>query len=500
MIDVALVLSGLFLSHMLEARFAESVQKAHYWDHQISALLALSENVSAVTTPAATAFGANEIGSNKDSLENAIFDLNLALAAIKQDYSTPESGEDGSKKAIMGGILDLQAAAGTVAEGSREVIDLVANGSLVKAANVYATVHLDSVRFQARLNNLANEARKGGIASLENTYASALSLKWVEYAIGGGVVIVVFIVLGYGSFLARLMSRNFAELQRAHRQEEAARKEAEANSAELTSLNQQFEAVNLRLNGQIELLDKQRDELLSKGRMEQLGQLTATVAHELRNPLGAVRTSIFVLERRLRGKDLNIEPQLDRINNGVKRCDNIIEQLLDFSRNKKINCVADDLDAWLKKALEEEATKMPSAVSINCSLGLDRLAVPFDPERLHRALINLLSNASEALVGKGDEPAKFTHANPTISVSTQLADNHVIIAVQDNGPGMAPDILARIREPLFTTKSFGTGLGLAAIEQIVAQHDGKLNIESTLGLGSIFSILLPLAIEHRSAA
>ncbi len=91
--------------------------------------------------------------------------------------------------------------------------------------------------------------------------------------------------------------------------------------------------------------------------MEQLGQLTATVAHELRNPLGAVRTSAFLLERKLKDKGLGIEAQLERINNGIVRCDNIITQLLDFSRTKQLQCQPGDLDDWLTGIVEEEAQK-----------------------------------------------------------------------------------------------------------------------------------------------
>jgi signal transduction histidine kinase len=94
--------------------------------------------------------------------------------------------------------------------------------------------------------------------------------------------------------------------------------------------------------------------------MEQLGQLTATVAHEIRNPLGAVRTSAFLLERKIRGKGLGVEAQIERINKGVTRCDNIITQLLDYSRTKQLTCRAENLDDWLAAAVEEEAQRLPA--------------------------------------------------------------------------------------------------------------------------------------------
>jgi signal transduction histidine kinase len=219
--------------------------------------------------------------------------------------------------------------------------------------------------------------------------------------------------------------------------------------------------------------------------------LTATVAHEIRNPLGAVRTSAFLLERKIRGKGLGVEAQIERINKGVTRCDDIITQLLDYSRTKQLNSQPDNLDNWLEATVEEEAQRLPAAVEITCTLGLGELLVPFDPARLRRAVVNLMNNACEAMVGTGEDPSRFATAHPRLSLSTFRAGPDVVIRVEDNGPGITPENLARIREPLYTTKSFGTGLGLPAVEKILEQHGGRLEISSAAGKGSQFDIRLP---------
>lgn len=265
-----------------------------------------------------------------------------------------------------------------------------------------------------------------------------------------------------------------------------------SENAELKRINDEIVSLNKKLALNMEQLKDAQDALVKKGRMEQMGQLTATIAHELRNPLGAVRTSVFLMERKLKGKELGVDPQFQRINNGVARCDNIITQLLDFSRTKQLECKSTDLDQWLEKIVEEEARRLPAAVKVTCHLGLDGRHVPFDPARLHRAISNLLANASEAMVGNGEQPLKADAAFPQITLSTKINDAHVEISVTDNGPGILPDIMSRIREPLFTTKSFGTGLGVPAIEQIANQHGGRLEISSEAGSGAVFSLLLPL--------
>jgi PAS domain S-box-containing protein len=273
-----------------------------------------------------------------------------------------------------------------------------------------------------------------------------------------------------------------------------------SENVELKRVNEEILRLNKELALNMQRLKDAQDALVKKGRMEQMGQLTATIAHELRNPLGAVRTSVFLLERKLANKGLGIEPQLQRINNGVSRCDNIITQLLDFSRNRKLECLPADLDAWLAVLIEEEAKRLPSVISLECVLGLNGTAVPFDASRLQRAVVNLLSNAAEAMVGNGDKTLQEGGPEPRITISTKRTDDMVEISVRDNGPGIALELIEKIREPLFTTKSFGTGLGVPAIEQIASQHGGRLTIESHPGEGAVFTLQLPITNQKEKAA
>ncbi len=303
------------------------------------------------------------------------------------------------------------------------------------------------------------------------------------------------VLLGAGSafwmFRSTLKRLDHVEMAKDHADD--ARLEAEAMNQRISAVNAEVTALNQNLADKVQRLREAQDELVKRGRMEQLGQLTATVAHEIRNPLGAVRTSIFLLERKTRGKGLGIEAQIERINKGVTRCDDIITQLLDYSRTKQLTCRPENLDNWLASTVEDAASHLPDAVAITCTLGLGELNVPFDPSRLHRAVINLLSNASEAMVGAGDDPARFTTSQPRIDITSLRDGSNVVIRVADNGPGISPENLAKIREPLFTTKSFGTGLGVPAVEKILEQHGGHLTISSVLGHGAVFEIHLPLA-------
>ncbi len=269
---------------------------------------------------------------------------------------------------------------------------------------------------------------------------------------------------------------------------------------DLLNMNDEITRLNKELSEKINHLHEAQDQILRAGKMAQIGQLTATVAHELRNPLAAVRTSTFLLERKLKGKDCGVEAQIERINNGIVRCDKIITQLLDFARTKSLQTKSVEFDAWLTQIATEEIAKLPSMLNVQYKLNLPGLIAAFDAEQFSRCVINLLTNASEAMLGKTGEINTAISGHATIMIETKLTDRGVEVWVHDNGPGMAPEILARIREPLFTTKSFGTGLGLPAVENIMLQHQGGLEIHSKLGEGSRFVLWFPVNQERAAQA
>ncbi|MGH1419090.1 MAG: two-component system sensor histidine kinase NtrB [Hyphomicrobiaceae bacterium] len=233
---------------------------------------------------------------------------------------------------------------------------------------------------------------------------------------------------------------------------------------------------------------KLREEFQRNGKLMQLGQLIATVAHEIRNPLGAIRTAKFVLDRKLDGKVEGVEPQLERINNGIRRCDKIITELLDFSRKKVLSTTDVEIDSWLKATVDEERENLAGGPEVVCHCNLSGITAAIDSDQIRQVLINLLSNAAEAADEK--TKAKVTpNYKARIDITTKLVGEHIHIEIADNGPGIEPKNLARIREPLFTTKSFGVGLGIPAIEKILEVHGGELGIDSEFGEGTTMTAI-----------
>jgi signal transduction histidine kinase len=258
---------------------------------------------------------------------------------------------------------------------------------------------------------------------------------------------------------------------------------------ELAQINAEVARLSRELADATAQLQRFKTEAEQRSRLEQLGQIAATIAHEVRNPLGAMRTSLFLLERKLKDHDLGTDSMMERINNSVLRCDAVVTQLLDYARTSQLNAAPGDLDQWLSTLIEEEVRRLPTSIHVELVLGLAGQKVPFDPARLQRAVINLINNAVEAM---------HLIQAPRLEVSTFAVGSNTCLRVKDNGPGMSNDVLERCRQPLFTTKSAGTGLGVSAIEQIAIQHGGRLDIQSAPGKGATFTLLLPTVIAART--
>jgi PAS domain S-box-containing protein len=246
-----------------------------------------------------------------------------------------------------------------------------------------------------------------------------------------------------------------------------------------------------RYRSDLEALVRQRtrelraaqDELVQKERLAVLGQLTATVSHEIRNPLGTVSNALYLLRETL-GDDCleQVERPLALAERGVVRCDGIISELLDFTRRRELQRVPVELDGWLANLLEEMV--WPTGLQRRQFLA-SGVTVLVDPERLRRAMVNIIDNALQAMTS-------LPQGRQRLEIRTQRFDNRCAIVVRDSGPGIPADIMERIYEPMFSTKTFGVGLGVPIICNIIADHGGTVDYQSTEGEGTTVSLWLPL--------
>lgn len=230
-------------------------------------------------------------------------------------------------------------------------------------------------------------------------------------------------------------------------------------------------------------LKEAQDELIQSERLATLGRLTATVSHELRNPLGTIQTALFSIEDFLEHKDYTqMVRSLELAERSIVRCVTIIEELNSYARVKELNIAETSVDDWLKTVIIEQS--LPE--EIICELDLTSgVRASFDQEKLRQVAVNLITNAVHALQEK-------TSGRKLLRISTALLDDQYEIRLSDDGIGMSDDIKEKVFEPLFSTKGFGVGLGMVVVKNIVEQHHGEIDIVSKKGEGTTITLRLPI--------
>ncbi|WP_242342491.1 sensor histidine kinase [Anaeromyxobacter terrae] len=229
------------------------------------------------------------------------------------------------------------------------------------------------------------------------------------------------------------------------------------------------------------MLHTYRDDLLAQqARVERLstfGQLVGSIGHDLRNPLGVIETSLYILRTRI-GEDDRAKKHLDRIGEQLGVANGIITNLLDMIRNRPLARERVALAEVLGGAAA--VVKRPAGVSLDLE-GLDGLpAVEGDPVQLRQVFVNLLENAVFAASPEG-----------AVAVRARADDGAVALEVEDTGPGVDSATRRRLFEPLITTKDKGIGLGLALVKRIAERHGGSVEYSDRPGGGARFTVRLP---------
>jgi signal transduction histidine kinase len=256
---------------------------------------------------------------------------------------------------------------------------------------------------------------------------------------------------------------------------------------ELRRLNEELEQRVIERTTELKAV---QDELLRQERLATLGKLAATISHEIRNPLATIRTSAFAITCKVRDKGLGVERTLERLERSITRCDNIIAELLDYTRMPDLKLEPVLFDPWLKQLLTELTVPDGFTLSQDLASGVE---ISLDPERFRRVIINLFDNACQAML----ERDQSTERPSVLSIQSAVIDQQLKISIADTGPGIPPDILPHIFDPLYSTKSFGVGLGLSVVREIMKQHNGQIEISSEVGKGTQTTLWLPLLQKER---
>lgn len=248
-----------------------------------------------------------------------------------------------------------------------------------------------------------------------------------------------------------------------------------------------------------------------RDRLAALGSMAAGLAHEVKNPLGAIKGAAQLLEE---GAPTGPDDPASRefvgiILEEVERLDRVVGSFLDYARPHAGNPVPLDLNAAVRRTVQILQSQIPDgAIDVHLDLAEPLSRAKIDPEKFRQVLMNLVQNAIQAIDGQGKVTVstqmrrggrvRVPPADGTIPSSRRsLTDEveHVEVSVRDTGPGISPKVLRNLFIPFFTTKTQGTGLGLAISQSIVQNAGGTIEVHSQPGAGTTFTIVLPAAEE-----
>lgn len=234
---------------------------------------------------------------------------------------------------------------------------------------------------------------------------------------------------------------------------------------------------------QLEYLAKlQRSE-----RFAALGQVTGGIAHEMRNPLNVIKTSVYYLQHARQVTPEKTLEHLHRIEKQVQVADNVIAALSSFTKQPPPESLAFSCEACVRRAIDDAS--LPPSIEVEIIVPPDLPQALGDEDQVRIVLANLIHNARDAMPKGGH-----------LTVELSQSDGQVSFRVSDSGHGIPQEILHQVMEPFFTTKARGIGLGLAISRSIVERNRGTLSASSPPGSGATFQLRLPAATAHTPGA
>jgi nitrogen-specific signal transduction histidine kinase len=227
-------------------------------------------------------------------------------------------------------------------------------------------------------------------------------------------------------------------------------------------------------------------------RLAALGQLSAGLAHEIRNPLGVIKGSADMLNRKVAASEPLVAELAGYISSEVNRLNALVVRFLDFARPSKLELRSEKISEIVDRALEAAKAAVPCGdVQIQKNYSPSLPGSPVDPQLSEQVFVNLITNALQAM--QGQDAALAKQLRLTIAPETANGQPGVGVTIEDSGPGVPPELREQIFNPFFTSKKEGVGLGLSIVAKIVDDHRGTIKLGDNTPRGARFHVFFPQA-------
>jgi signal transduction histidine kinase len=233
----------------------------------------------------------------------------------------------------------------------------------------------------------------------------------------------------------------------------------------------------------LERLQQSQEQLLKSQRLAAIGETAAMVAHDIRNPLQSIAGASYLLKARTSNTDWKLDEIIRIIDKSVEYSDKLLEELMEYSKDITLHPTESSPSLLVKESISK--LQIPNTIRVE-DMTTTTPTCFVDKDELIRAFRNIIENAFDAMSVGG-----------TLTISNKQVNGKMEVVFADTGKGISKETMEKIWAPLYTTKPKGVGLGLAICKRIVEAHGGTINVESSLGKGSIFTITVPSTLQSQ---
>ncbi|GAB4540647.1 MAG: ATP-binding protein [Thermodesulfovibrionia bacterium] len=411
------------------------------------------------------------------TLEMRRFEKNYFLYRHREDYlenlKFTEKAEDiisKNKEAIKG--LSIRADVYVLESNIQEYKSLMQRHFQLSGTSPYEASDLET-KIRERGKDLVTQTES--ISMAERGYIQSLINTSQKIFITSGIFLIIV-----GFFIAEYLSRMVAKPLKQLENSMQKFANGEFSFIPVISRDKELMSLSKAFNTMLVELELRQRHLIQSEKLASLGTLLFGVAHELNNPLNNISTSCQILREELETADPEFKKELlSQIESETDRARDIVRSILDYSKTGTREVV--NISNLVREAIKFIKAEVPPKVELALEIPED-ITVKADPQQLKQVFLNLIKNSIEAMDGEGKVTISAKHHHP-----------HIEIRVTDTGKGMSQEVLSKIFDPFFTTKEGGKGygLGLFVTQNIIKEHGGTIDVQSSPGHGTTFLIRLP---------